>query len=106
MVSLMPDVSWSTRNQSQSGWRSKATVSGAHALVLRDATPQARLHASSARQGVAPQRMRAVWKSTFDGAIPHGEEPAVAQVKAGVSNHEGARAQCLTTSSRTCRASA
>src|SRR6266851_7942946 len=51
-------------------------------------------------------RMRAVWKSRFDGAIPHGEEPAVAQVKAGVSNHEGARAQCLTTSSRTCRASA
>jgi len=31
---------------------------------------------------------------------------AVAQVKAGVSNHEGARAQRLTTSSRTCRASA
>src|SRR5438874_2468992 len=26
MVSLMLDVSWSTRNQSQSGWRSRATL--------------------------------------------------------------------------------
>src|SRR3954454_23314407 len=51
-------------------------------------------------------RMRATRGAGSVGAIPHGEEPAVAQARAGVSNHEGARIKRLTISSRICRASA
>src|SRR3954453_21875849 len=41
------------------------------------------------------QRMRVTRGLGAVEAVPHGDAPAVAQARAGVSNHEGARARCV-----------